>query len=126
AHDNAADAHPAGGPGGCAQDQLVVSHGGGDDRARTDPRVTTDGGPADDGCVRAGGRAAVYDGWDDLPIADGARSAIVGEHRARADEHLIADRDSRVHRDVVLDLRPVADGHVRVDEDVLAERAVPT
>ncbi len=61
----------------------------------------------------------------DLPVVvEGPRHEIVGERRRRADEHIVADRDTVIHADVVLHLAAIADDRLGIDVDVLAENTI--
>jgi hypothetical protein len=57
----------------------------------------------------------------DLPVrVDGAGQPVIGEYGVRANEYLVGQLDAAIHRNVVLDLDPVANPNRLVHEDVLS------
>ena len=53
-----------------------------------------------------------------------ARIPVVGERRVRADEHVVADPHPVPELDSALHGHPIADRHVVLDEDVVANVAI--
>ena len=95
-----------------------------DDRACAHHRPFAKGCAADDGCVRADRRSTLDVGSNDLPLADGPRVSIVGEHTRWAEKDIIGNGDPVIDADVVLDFDATADDGIAVDVDVLTQRAV--
>ena len=114
----AAGADPADPVGRAADDEGVARDVAGDDRAGSDGREPADVDAGDDDRAGADRAAVREDDRADLPVVgpgevagrgDGARVAVVGQDRARADEHAVLDRHAVVDERRVLDLDPVAD-----------------
>jgi len=122
----AAFTYPADRLGRVACHERVIRHVAGDHGAGAHKRVPADGDPADDGAVGAKGGAVFDKGGAHLVHLRGfsARVVYVGKHHGRAAEHVILKGYALVDGDVILDLAPFADDHVRADHDVLADAAV--
>jgi hypothetical protein len=76
-------------------------------------------------CVRADGCTVFNDGWRDGPISrERSRRRIVGEGCRRADEDIGSQRHAVKHARIVLNLASIADNHVGIDEDILAENTL--
>ncbi len=123
----AALAHPSSLTSGHAKHKCMSGHIGSDHGTSSDhcplPYLVpaNDRGIGTDGSTRANGsmQIASFSLWVLC-----TRRQIVGEHARRTAEHPILEFDTFVHRNVVLNLHPVADANVVCDVDVLAQAAV--
>ena len=118
--------HPADLPRGHTDHERKVRHVTSDDGAGTDKGMAPDSRAADDSAVGAECRALPHERAPKLILARHRSPRVhdVGEHHARAAEHVVLQRHRVVDADVVLDAHVVADHDVVADVDVLPERAV--
>ena len=102
----AVSAHPANLARWHADHERVIRHIATDHRTGTDKGMSTDGGAADHGAVRAERRALADQRLAQLSIARhrGTRIEDVGEHDARAAEDVVFECHSVVDRHIVLDV----------------------
>ena len=129
----AAGAHPADPLRGAPGDERVPRDGARHDGPGADHRERPDIAAGDDDGARADRAAVLEPDRGDLPVVgagqlalggDRPRVAVVGEDRARADEHAVGDRDAVVDERAVLDLHAVADLDALIDEGVTADHAL--
>ena len=118
-------AHPAGPSSGVAQHKGMVQNIVGDHSACADKAVFPYGGATDDGAVGAEGDAVFNQGGTYLIHLPNFGPGIVdiGKHHGRAAKNTVFQGDAFVNGDIVLDLTPFADGHIRTDHHVLADIA---
>src|SRR5581483_589694 len=119
--------------GRVADDQAVIGHVAGHDRAGSDQGKAADRNAADDHGVRADGGAVVDAGLADTPVLepferpvgiDRAGVPVVRERGVRTDEHAVLERHAAVYGDVVLDLHAVADDDAVLHVDVASQDAL--
>jgi len=120
-------ARPAFLPCGVAVDHRVVRYVSGNDRASTDQRMPSNGDTTQDRSVSSDASTTLDERWQEIFSCIArkctARRKHVRKHNTWPTKHVVFERHTFVHRNVVLNLRIVSNQRARADNDVLTDAA---